>query len=97
MSERRRTMDENARMQQTLCLKDRAVLELDGVINVESFTEDALTLATRAGSVSVEGSGLKIEDLSKGDGKILVTGKIDAVFYLDGAEEKRGLFGKFFR
>ena len=90
-------MEEKARISQTLCLKDRAVLELDGVVNVESFTEDALTLATRAGGVSVEGSNLKIEDLSKGDGKILVTGKIDGIFYLDSGEEKRGFFGKLFR
>ncbi len=90
-------MEENTTIRQTLCLKNRETLELDGVLNVEGFAEDLLTLATRAGRVSVEGSDLKIEDLSKGDGRILVTGKIDGVFYTDGGEEKRGLFGKLFR
>lgn len=90
-------MEENAKVRQTLCLKNRECLELDGILHVESFAEDALTLSTKAGRITVEGENLKIEDLSKGEGKILVTGRIDAFYYTDGAEEKRGFFGKIFR
>lgn len=90
-------MEENAKVRQTLCLKNRECLELDGILHVESFAEDALALSTKAGRITVEGENLKIEDLSKGEGKILVTGRIDAFYYTDGAEEKRGFFGKIFR
>lgn len=90
-------MEDTTREQQTLCIKNREILELDAVLNVEGFTDDSLTLATKAGRVSVEGRDLKIEDLSKENGKILVTGHIDGIFYIEGGEEKHGFFGKIFR
>lgn len=90
-------MEDTTREQQTLCIKNREILELDAVLNVEGFTNDSLTLATKAGRVSVEGRDLKIEDLSKENGKILVTGHIDGFFYIEGGEEKHGFFGKLFR
>ena len=71
-------------------------ITLNGVINVSAFDESYITLETEQGKVRVEGSSLKIENLSKLDGEIYVTGNIGAVIF---EEEKapRGAFKKLFK
>ena len=61
-------MTEKTIEKQELCIKDRSVLTLDGVLNVEGFGDDYLNIATKCGRVIVEGSNLKIESLTKEDG-----------------------------
>lgn len=81
----------------SLTLSDRASLTLDGVSYVESFADEALTLMCDTGRLTVEGQGLKIEDLSGDTGSIRITGRIDGLFYSEGREERRSLFGKWLK
>ena len=74
-----------------LNVKERNRLVLNGVSNIESFDEGYITLEINEGRISVEGSGMKIESLSRDDGEIHITGKIDGVFYSD----KKKLLGRF--
>ena len=59
---------------------------MDGVINVESFDESYVSLATEDGTVVIEGQGLKIESLSRDGGEIEIIGKIIGVYY---SEQKK--------
>ena len=77
-------------------VKNRECLTLSGVINVEGFAEDYLTLKTELGDVVVEGHGLKIESLTKENGEIFIIGRIDGVYYKDQKSEK-GFWGKIFK
>ena len=77
-------------------IKNRKVLTLNGVINVLSFGEDYLSLATDLGEVIVEGRELKIESLTKENGEILIKGIIDGVFYREQKNDK-GFFKKIFK
>ena len=79
-----------------MIIKNRECLTLDGVMNVESFGEDYLTLATDLGEIVVEGKNLKIESLTKDNGEILINGQIDGVFYKDKKSEK-GFFARLFK
>ena len=45
-------------------LTDRETLSVDGVVNVGSFDENFVTIATSLGELNVEGESLKIENLS---------------------------------
>jgi sporulation protein YabP len=65
------------------------------VINVESFDEEYLYISTKLGNIGIEGKGLKIESLTKEDGKILITGEIKGIFYYE-EKPKRGI-GKIFK
>lgn len=78
-----------------LSVKERNHLIINGVINIESFDESYITLEIGDGRISVEGVGLKIESLSKEDGEILVSGKINGVFYNEKRKvgKFRGIFG----
>ena len=81
---------------QTLLLENRKKLTVDGIINVESFSEDYLRLSSKLGKIEVEGSNLKIEELRQENGKIYITGEITGVFYGDNKTSKT-FFGKIFK
>ena len=68
---------------QILILNARKRLEISEVLSVISFSDDYLELPTEAGDAYIEGSELKIEELSQEKKKILISGKIDAIFYKD--------------
>ena len=76
---------------QELIIKDRSLLTVDGVKNVQSFGEDYMRVETMLGILNIEGSELKIESLTKEDGKIRVVGNISGVFY-ENPKVRRGLF-----
>lgn len=76
---------------QTVLLKDRAHLELNGVLDVVSFDEGAVLLRTGQGEMTVEGDALHITTLDLEKGLLAVDGKISAVFYTgEGSERKKG-------
>ena len=75
---------------QRITVTDRKSVEIDGVSSVREFDENGVLLETPLGKISVEGSELKIENFEKATGKILITGSIIGVFYLEKSEKKKG-------
>ena len=59
-----------------LTINNREKLSMNGVINVEGFGEEYLLLNTAIGELTIEGSDLKIESLTKENGEIVITTKI---------------------
>ena len=80
---------------QRISVIDRKSVEIDNVLSVRAFDEDGVLLETPLGKISVEGSELKIENFEKASAKILISGNIIGVFYLEKSQKKkgRGLFG----
>jgi sporulation protein YabP len=66
---------------QTLTVKDRGEVTVDNVRNVVGFDESYVTLETEMGKITVEGGGMRIESLTRDDGKIEIKGRIDGVYY----------------
>ncbi len=84
--------------QQDICIYQRKRIELSGIEEVESFTENAIVMRSILGSVSVEGEGLKIDRFSTEQGELIITGRFDSVYYFDGESgDKKGFFAKFIR
>ena len=71
-------------------ITDKNRLEMDSVISVRAFDEDGVLLETSVGNISVEGKDLKIENFEKASSKILITGSISCVFYLEKRTKKKG-------
>ena len=86
-----------ATIQQELFIKDRKMLTLNGIINIEEFGENFLTLNTDRGIVFVEGRDMKIENLSKDSATIFVTGTIDGVYYKTNSDQPKGFFSRLFK
>ena len=83
-------------LKQDLHIKDRRILTLNGVVNVEEFGENYLTLCTVCGIVYIEGREMRIESLTKDTGELIVAGNIDGVYYKASTEAK-GWIGKLFK
>ncbi len=78
-------------------LDQRRRLTVSGVDGVESFDEGSVIMTTRAGSLTVRGSGLHIEKLSLDGGDLLVSGAVDALIYEDPEERPEGFFRRLLR
>ena len=75
---------------QEIVIKDKNRVEIDSILSVRSFDEDGIVVESSLGLVSVEGSGLRIENFEKSTTRILVTGDIYGVFYLKNKDKKKG-------
>ena len=64
---------------------------MEGVNDIRGFDEGYVSLDTVSGKITVEGSDLKIESLSKSDHTVVIKGMVDGVFYSDGKTRKKGL------
>ncbi len=91
-------MNGSQSVNQDIRLFSRKRMELSGIEEVESFTENVIVMKSSLGSVSVEGEGMKIESFSTDKGELIIDGKIDSLYYFGGeSNEKRGFFSRLTR
>ena len=74
----------------------REQLTISGVEDVERFDETGIVMSTAAGTLVVTGEDLHIGKLSLDGGELHVDGRIDAVSYEDGGQERQGFFRRLF-
>ena len=82
----------------TLCVYKRERITMCEVLEVVSFDEDGAHIVCEDGEVFVEGENIRIEGLDKRNRDIEITGRINAIAYSDGKQDKsrklrRRLFG----
>ena len=83
--------------QHNIVLENRKKLVLSGVINVESFEEDAVELKTALGDLSIRGEGLKMESFVSDIGDLVVNGNVYAIVYMNDSSKKQGFFNRLFK
>ena len=71
----------------------RERLTMSGVTEVLSFDEDFVTVSTPLGRVEIEGKELRILNMSSESGDLLVTGRVDGVYY-PSKSLKKSLFAR---
>lgn len=77
-------------------LKNRRLLEMDGVKEVVSFNEMKVVLQTNQGVVDLKGKDLNIQKLNLDDGSIRIEGFILAIEYSDRVT-KKGIMNRLFK
>ena len=78
-----------------LSLDRRARLEIEGVVEVESFDDVGVLLLTDCGELNIEGKELKIGVLDTDKGILSIDGSVDAVYYSEERQKRvRSLFLK---
>lgn len=75
---------------QQVTINDKNRIEVDAVISVRALDADGVLLETSFGDISIEGSDLKMENFEKSSSKILITGNISGVYYLQKRMKKKG-------
>lgn len=95
MSEQER---EQLQREHGFIVKERAHVEIRGMLEVISFDEATVVLMTTGGSMSIEGSELRVNVLNVKEGTVTVDGHIDSIYYSDtvGNSSGRGLLGRLF-
>ena len=74
-------MSESLKMPHTLTLSERKKLTMTGAEEVVSFDETFVVLKTSLGTLTVQGSGLQLKQLSPEGGNVAVEGEISALSY----------------
>ena len=75
---------------QQIVITDKNKVEIDAVTSVRSFDEDGVLIDTSICQISIEGRDLRIENFEKSSTKILISGNIIGVYYLEKRDKKRG-------
>ena len=75
---------------QEVIISDKNKIEIDSVLSVKAFDEESVLLESTLGNICIEGSDLRIENFEKASTKILISGNINGVYYLEKRMKKKG-------
>lgn len=92
-------LEQSKTKRQEIKMLNRKLMEISGVMNVESFDSEEFLLETECGFLTIKGSNLHIKNLNLEQGLVAIEGTIDETAYLDGSakEKSKGLIGKLFK
>lgn len=82
---------------QSLVLKNRKELTVDGVSHVIGFDSEYVAVETNMGRLTVEGKGLIIDNLSKAEGSVSILGEIDGIYYSSLKSREKGILSKLIK
>lgn len=92
-------MDHGKTKRQEIKMLNRKLLEISGVINVESFDSEEFLLETECGFLNITGQNLHIKNLNLEQGLVAIEGLVNTLGYLDSSSQgkSKGLLGKLFK
>ena len=80
----------------TLMIEERERTVVNGVTDVLGFDEGLVSMETTAGSLTVRGEELHVEELNLEHGRVVLTGAVTALEYGEETGARGGLFGRLF-
>jgi len=80
-----------------IILEGRERLSISGVEDVDSFDEESVVVFTSRGTLSIRGSGLRIEKLSVDLGELVVAGSVNSLQYEDEERRSESFWRRLFR
>ena len=84
--------DNRQKKDHSLSLRAREHMDICGVNEVISFDDKMVLLSTSCGEMNIEGRDMKIGVLDTERGVVALDGVIDAVFYSEERQKRRGGF-----
>jgi sporulation protein YabP len=84
---------------QEIKMLNRKLLEISGVIQVDSFDSLQFFLETECGFLKIKGQNLHIKNLSLDQGLVAIEGTINELAYVDAKTQgkSKGMLGKLFK
>lgn len=79
---------------QQIIITDKSRIEISGVGAILEFDEHFLRLDTSLGTLVVEGEGLRIEDMSRESGSVLVLGEFSQLSFAGQRKKGKSQFSK---
>ncbi|TCP66218.1 sporulation protein YabP [Baia soyae] len=94
-------MEERRQRPHEIVCKNRNMLEVSGVVGVESFDSEEFLLETDCGYLGIRGRELHIKNLDLMSGMVVIEGQFDDISYLDAntppSERQKNLLGRLFK
>lgn len=93
-------MEPNKVKRQELKMLNRKLLEISGVLNVESFDSEEFLLETEMGFLAIKGVNLHIKNLNLEQGLVAIEGLVNELAYVDSAGaggKSKNWLGKLFK
>ena len=84
------------RVAHNVVMESRKKMMITGVSSVENFDEQAVSLQTSMGALTIKGSELKVDKLNVATGELNVRGNIIGMVYSDSAS-RGGLLTRMFK
>ncbi|SCW72207.1 sporulation protein YabP [Paenibacillus tianmuensis] len=84
---------------QEIKMLNRKLLEVSGVLNVESFDSEEFLLETECGYLMIKGQNLHIKNLSLEQGLVAIEGYVNELAYVDTNSQgkTKGFLSKLFK
>lgn len=86
----------NTGVPNNVIIEDRKRMSISGVLDVESFDENEISLNTTGGNILVTGEDMRVERLSIETGDIVIEGFIICIEYSDKHRGKEGFWSRLF-
>lgn len=92
-------IEPNRPKRQEIKMLNRKVMEISGVLNVESFDSEEFLLETECGFLTIKGNQLHMKNLNLEQGLVAIEGMVDEMVYLDSSAQgkSKSLIGKLFK
>ena len=79
-------------------LRTRKIAEINGVVKVNSFDEKEIQLESVMGEMIIEGEGMHVENLDTDKGIVLLSGRIDGIYYITNENSgSKGFWGRLLK
>ena len=85
------------KLSHNLILKERKSLNISGVLDVDSFDDNAVVAYTDLGELTIKGSNLHINKINLDSGDLELDGEVYSMEYAEDRPAERGFFSKLFR
>lgn len=82
---------------QNIILKDREMLDITGVDNVDSYNDNTINLSTIKGNLNIRGENLNISKLNLDDGSLKISGSITSLTYVTKEGAPKNLLERLFK
>ena len=87
----------DVKLSHNLILKERKSLNISGVLDVDSFDDNAVVAYRDLGEVTIKGSKLHIKKINVDSGDLELDGEVYSLEYAEDRPAERGFFSKLFR
>ncbi|MCL2034430.1 MAG: sporulation protein YabP [Oscillospiraceae bacterium] len=85
------------KMKHNVIMENRRTLTVTGVMDIDSFDEETVTVFTEHGELTIKGRDLHINKIDVDTGDLLMEGDVDSLSYSDNLPQKGGFFSKLLR
>ncbi len=87
----------NIKLTHNLILKERKLLNISGVLDVDSFDDSTVVAYTELGELTIKGEKLHINKINLDSGDLELDGEVYSLEYTENKPTGQGFLSKLFR